>query len=388
MTKRRFPAKALSLGSLLLALMPATSLAEHATIPVAPLATYGKLDPAGVTVSGISSGAFFAHQFHVAYSGLVKGAGMVAGGLYACAEQVDDVVPPHPFTGIPKSVAAALAVCTRFGRTGFALSFWRFPDKPDAGRSREAALAAQAEGKIDDPANLAASRVWLFHGQKDAGVPRATIAEMASFYRMMGVPAGNIAEEEGPDAEHGMPVKAQPPAPTGPHCALHDPAFLVACDYGAAELLLRHLYPGAGAAAGAAAGRIVGFDQTEFFDGEPRTSLNAVGYLYVPAACENGAPAAVACRLHVAFHGCLQYVDAIHDRFFRDAGYNAFADANHVVVLYPQATSWRRLTDPSGLTANPDGCWDWWGYAGDDAYFTRDGKQMRAVRAMIARMLP
>ena len=89
-----------------------------------------------------------------------------------------------------------------------------------------------------------------------------------------------------------------------------------------------------------------------------------------------------------AFHGCLQYVDAIHDRFFRDAGYNAFADANHVVVLYPQATSWRRLTDPSGLTANPDGCWDWWGYAGDDAYFTRDGKQMRAVRAMIARMLP
>src|SRR6187402_3906001 len=79
----------------------------------------------GVTVSGISSGAFFAHQFHVAYSGLVKGAAMVAGGLYACAEQVDDVVPPHPFTGIPKSVAAALAVCTRFGRTGFALSFWR-----------------------------------------------------------------------------------------------------------------------------------------------------------------------------------------------------------------------------------------------------------------------
>ena len=56
--------------------------------------------------------------------------------------------------------------------------------------------------------------------------------------------------------------------------------------------------------------------------------------------------------------------------------------------VYPQATSWRRLTDPSGLTASPDGCWDWWGYAGDDAYFTRDGKQMRAVRAMIARMLP
>src|SRR4051794_41269407 len=110
-------------------LAPVESRADHARIPIETLQVYNKLDPGGVTVSGISSGAFFAHQFHVAYSGLVKGAGMVAGGLYACAEQVDDVVPPHPFTGIPKSVAAALAVCTRFGRTGFALSFWRFPDK-------------------------------------------------------------------------------------------------------------------------------------------------------------------------------------------------------------------------------------------------------------------
>src|SRR4051794_15695521 len=149
-----------------------------------------------------------------------------------------------------------------------------------------------------------------------------------------------------------MPVKAQPPTPTGPHCALHDPAFLVACDYGAAELLLRHLYPEAAAAARAAAGRIVGFDQTEFFDGEPRTSLNAVGYLYVPAACENGAPAAVACRLHVAFHGCLQYVGALRERLFRGGGYNAFDDANDVLVLSAQATRWRRLADASGLTAN------------------------------------
>src|SRR5215207_8369556 len=64
---------------------------------------------------------------------------------------------------------------------------------------------------------------------------------------------------------------------------------------------LRGVEDGRTPSAGAAAGRIVGFDQTEFFDGEPRTSLNAVGYLYVPAACENDAPAAVACRLHVAF---------------------------------------------------------------------------------------
>jgi poly(3-hydroxybutyrate) depolymerase len=380
--------KGLATCGLLLGLAPTAALADHAAISAVRLGTYAKLDRAGVTVSGISSGAFFAHQFHVAYSGLVKGAGMVAGGLYACAEQVDEIVPPHPFTGIPKSVAAALAVCTRFARSGFALSFWRLPEKPDAALSRDSALSAHAAGKIDDPANLAASRVFLFRGDKDTGVPRATIAEMKRLYGLMGVPAENVAEQEGPDAEHGMPIKAQPPTPSGPHCALHDDAFLVACDYGAAELVLRHLYPGAASATGTAAGRIVGFDQTEFFDGEPRTSLNAAGYLYVPRACENDAPGAGACRLHVAFHGCQQYVDKIHDRFFRDAGYNAIADANSIVVLYPQAAPWRRLADPSGFTANPQGCWDWWGYTGDDDYFTRHGKQMRAVRAMIGRMLP
>ena len=46
-----------------------------------------------------------------------------------------------------------------------------------------------------------------------------------------------------------------------------------------------------------------------------------------------------------------------------------------------------RLADPSQITGNPKGCWDWWGYSGDK-YLGRDGKQMRAVRAMIARMLP
>src|SRR5689334_6409572 len=44
------------------------SRADHANIPVARLQVYHKLEPNSVTVSGRSSGAFFAHQFHVAYS--------------------------------------------------------------------------------------------------------------------------------------------------------------------------------------------------------------------------------------------------------------------------------------------------------------------------------
>jgi len=43
-------------------------------------------------------------------------------------------------------------------------------------------------------------------------------------------------------------------------------------------------------------------------------------------------------------------------------------------VLFPQAVSipWK----------NPNGCWDWWGFTDAD-YATRDGIQIRSVRAMI-----
>jgi hypothetical protein len=41
---------------------------------------------------------------------------------------------------------------------------------------------------IDDPGNLANSRVWLFHGDKDMGVPKSTMQELRNFYQKMGVP--------------------------------------------------------------------------------------------------------------------------------------------------------------------------------------------------------
>jgi hypothetical protein len=367
------------------------SIAQEA--PSAPLAALQRLDASAVTVSGISSGAFFAHQFHVAYSGLVKGAGLVAGGPYACADDADSVTPPNPFVValVPRRVVASLAVCTHFGVDDFKRSGWQFPSKPNARGGRETATREHAAGKIDDPANLADSRVWIFHGHVDDVVPPSTIQELARFYELMTVPATSIKVVDGADAKHGMPIDALAPAGSGKHCELPEPSFLVKCDYAAAALLLQHLYPDASAppAGARAGGRFVAFDQSEFFDAKDQSaSLDKSGYLYVPQECENDAASAVKCRLHVAFHGCEQYVQKIKETFVREAGYNAWADANHLVILYPQATQWLRpLTDPAGLTANPKGCWDWWGYSGD-AYLTRDGKQMKAVRAMIARVMP
>jgi poly(3-hydroxybutyrate) depolymerase len=43
------------------------------------------IDSEAVSVSGVSSGAFFAHKFHVAHSARVMGAAIFAGGPYLCA---------------------------------------------------------------------------------------------------------------------------------------------------------------------------------------------------------------------------------------------------------------------------------------------------------------
>ena len=121
----------LAFSCLVLVLAASESRADHANIPVARLQVYHKLDPGSITVSGISSGAFFAHQFHVAYSSLVKGAGLVAGGLYRCADQVEQVSPPfgNPLFlfGVSRNVVAALAVCPIWDATTLSNSGGSFP---------------------------------------------------------------------------------------------------------------------------------------------------------------------------------------------------------------------------------------------------------------------
>ena len=101
----------------------------------------------------------------------------------------------------------------------------------------------------------------------------------------------------------------------------------------------------------------------------------------MPQDCRNAV-----CRVHVAFHGCRQSAAQIGRRFVEGAWYNAWADNNRIIVLYPQTVprtgfafgSWKWVYNPSG-------CWDWWGYSGS-AYATREGLQIAAVRAMLKRL--
>src|SRR4051794_11448397 len=67
-----------------LALLALAAGAAAQPAPV-PLPAYN-VDPAETSVSGLSSGGYMAVQFGIAYSATVRGAGVVAGGPYYCAQ--------------------------------------------------------------------------------------------------------------------------------------------------------------------------------------------------------------------------------------------------------------------------------------------------------------
>jgi len=120
-------------------------------------------------------------------------------------------------------------------------------------------------------------------------------------------------------------------------------------------------------------GRLVQFDQSPY--GNDDVSMDATGFAYVPQRCLKER-----CRIHIAFHGCRQGAADVGEEFVRHAGYNAWADTNNLIVLYPQVI--KRF---SPFTWNPRGCWDWWGYTGLD-YHTQSGAQIRAVKGMVDRL--
>jgi poly(3-hydroxybutyrate) depolymerase len=362
----------------------AASSGAACTEPVR-LSHYATLKGAAVTVSGVSSGGFFAHQFHVAFSDVVNGAGIIAAGPFACAEQVQ--WPPLLRFNPYASTIVALGVCTRISRISFGPG-GELAQAPEAALAVRAAQNEHRHGTIDNPGNLADDRVWLLSGTEDKVVPQAGMLALQNFYENFGTT--QISADFALAATHGFPVDEF--TGTTQHrklkCHEHDLPFVIDCDKDAAGELLNFLYHNrlAKPVGEAKRERLIEFSQTEFFDlNNERASLSKAGYLYVPAGCSEGAPSGTQCRLHVAFHGCRQTTDLIADDFYWDAGYNRWAEMNNVVVLYPQVTAWQPRWDPSGLAGNPRGCWDWWGYTAGD-YYNKRGVQMQAVRKMVGRL--
>lgn len=227
----------------------------------------------------------------------------------------------------------------------------------------EAARTAASAGTIDPVASLAGDRVWLFHGKADPVVAAAVTGALASFYADF-VPEEAIAFVDDIPVTHGWPTRDQ-----GVACDEMGGDFINACDYDAAGALLQHLYGPLNPPVDAREDGLQGLDQASVVpDGG---SFAESGFAYVPESCSGNVGE---CRLHIAFHGCRQGKEFIEDRFARMAGLNEWAEGNRIIVLYPQVNK---------SMMNPQGCWDWWGYTGDD-YDQRSGKQVAGVAALIA----
>ena len=302
---------------------------------VEPLGAYN-VDPGQVSVSGYSSGAGMAEQLAIAYSSRFNGVGVFQGIPYDCVR------------------TNSLDGCI-------------YPSVPDIERSKKN-IAAWSGKEIDSTAYLAQQRAYFYSTQLDVHVGPLVVAQAAELYKAF-ASAASVRFDSYPlphnfPADHGStPCVDIPTSPA--NCGI-DGAGL------ALQWLLGPLKPRV--EAGQLTGNLVEFDQRPY--APVGRGVAASGWLYVPAACA----ARQACRLHVFLHGCGTSAIAVGGPIWpRSAGYNEWADANDIVVLYPQSTP-----DDNPL---PRDCWDIGGLYDAADYDQKSGTQMSAIVKMVDRIV-
>ena len=349
------------------------------------------------TVSGLSSGGFMAVQHHVAFSKSVSAVGVLAGGPYWCSNA---------------NLAIALSSCSKA------------PALIDVDELVTITHTTAASGTIDLPLHLIVDRAWLFSGTQDTTVHSGVVQKLATYYARLGV---HVDHEFTIPAAHAFVTNG-----FGSPCGFLGAPFINNCGFDAAGALLEHAFANSSRplrpAVNSSVERLVAIDQRPFapIEGLHAAGLADSGFLYVPAACSAAfslshvhaarasepsrvriaTPASTAglaessqnhgtegggsaqrdergvngtCRLHVAYHGCGQAAQLINSTFSMHAGYNEWAEANAILVLYPQVIS--------NAVLNPKGCWDWWGYTGPQ-FASRLGLQLSTVRRMVEHVAP
>lgn len=316
---------------------------QAAVVPLPRL----KIDTTQTTVSGLSSGGFMANQLGYAYSATFKGVGVFAAGPYMCA-------------GHSNYAACMYGASISAGMLG----------------TMQADINNWSGTAIDDKANVAAQKVFLFVGNSDTTVGPNPMNAVQTQYLNNGAAASNIEYVRRAGAAHTFPTDFDS---TGNNaCSSAASPYVSNCGYDGAKAALSRFYGPLTARNNApAAANYLQFDQTAF---SSNPGLAAAGWVYVPANCAGGS----VCRVHVALHGCQQTYATISDRFIKNTGYTRWADTNNIVVLFPQAKvdNTSRPTSASGTVANPNGCWDWIGWYGSN-FAQRAGSQQAAIKAMV-----
>src|SRR4029078_13200775 len=151
-----------------------------------------RADLAATSVSGLSSGAYMAGQIEVAHAKDIVGAGIVAGGPYACAESAASRIFPFWPTAVAQNGTQALYQCMKTSL-----------GKPDPETLAARAKELADDGAIDPIAGLAQDNVYLYSGHKDDTVELDVVKAAKSLYEKLGVAPGDLALIEG-DGGHAF----------------------------------------------------------------------------------------------------------------------------------------------------------------------------------------
>lgn len=294
-----------------------------------------------VSVTGFSSGGAMAGQMLVAHSSLIKGAGILASPPYFCTQG---------------NMLKMLDCITN----GFGVH---------SDQLVNAAEGFEQYGLIDELSNLEDTKIFFFSGLKDTIVWNSVVKKNQEFFTKLGA---DIEYEYMENAEHSFPTDF-----FGNNCNILGKPFINDCEFKGSRRSLQHIFgEDIKPKIDYKEENIKSFSQKKYMIGM-KHSLAESGLIYVPEACNQKE-----CELHVVFHGCEQTVPDIGLDYVYGTGFLGLAEANDIIVLYPQLKK-----DP--LIGNPQGCWDWWGYSESIpkplqwVFPTKQGVQIQAVYGMI-----
>ena len=178
--------------------------------PASPLPPLN-IDPKGITISGISSGADFVVNLHVAHSSVISGVGVFAGQAYHCSVTrfpKDPLLPPNH--NVPVCIGCP---------TGKTLEYDHCKQNPeyvDVDLLVAYARNQSALGTIDDVKNIASQPLYFYRGTHDtcykSGAEEATLLFYSRLTAEVGMPdrgqAERIAYEGSVHSNHAQPTMA------------------------------------------------------------------------------------------------------------------------------------------------------------------------------------
>jgi poly(3-hydroxybutyrate) depolymerase len=298
------------------------------------------------TTSGISAGGFFGVQYQIAHSAKIRAAGIIAGGPYYCAQ-------------------GSLLTATECMSDPLSINIGSL----DSIMNISAAL-----GDIDPVSHIKNHAVMLFSGTIDSIVNHGTMELLALQYAELGV--RDLVTYFNYTAEHAWITNDY-----GNACSYVGTPYMNNCGLDFSGEFFRfawnHMKLSFNEHRGTFnASNLISFSQVAFGADALFNSLDTTGYIYQPAKCQPGAVGSTNCHVHVNFHGCTQGASSIGTQYVSNSGLNEWAEANNIVIVYPQVTS-------NDLQDNPNGCFDWWGYAGSN-YASKQGVQMVFIESIVA----